>query len=162
MSGVPATHPWHRVRHAVDLSDFGPGAVDRRVLLADDGRPGGLRWPDLPWRFALTAIHGQVAPEPGDIVVSKTRVGAFSTTDLGVQLWQRGIDTLLLAGLSTSGVLLSTVRDASDRDYRVVVVADLSADPEPDVHYFVIHRIFPRQGHVLASADLAGLLSAGA
>jgi nicotinamidase-related amidase len=105
-----------------------------------------------------TAIHDLVAPEPEDIVVRKTRVGAFSTTDLDDQLRRRGIDTLLLAGLSTSGVLLSTVLDARDRDYLVFVLADLSADPEPGVHEFLIQRIFPRQAHVITSADLAGLL----
>ena len=107
-----------------------------------------------------TAIHEQIAPQTGDIVVRKTRVGAFSTTDLDDQLRGRGVDTLILAGISTSGVLLSTVRDASDRDYRVVVLADASADPEPDVHDFLIQRIFPRQADVITLADLGGLLSA--
>ena len=105
-----------------------------------------------------TAIHEQVAPEADDVVVRKTRVGAFSTTDLDEQLRERGIDTLLLAGLSTSGVLLSTVRDAHDRDYRVFVLADLSADPDPEVHEFLMERIFPRQADVITSADLPGLL----
>ena len=108
-----------------------------------------------------TAIHDQIAPQPGDIVVRKTRVGAFSTTDLDDQLRSRLVDTLILAGISTSGVLLSTVRDASDRDYRVFVLADASADPEPDVHDFLIQRIFPRQADVITLADLGGLLSAG-
>jgi nicotinamidase-related amidase len=108
-----------------------------------------------------TAIHDQLAPEPGDIVVRKTRVGAFSTTDLDAQLRGHGVDTLILAGISTSGVLLSTVRDASDRDYRVIVLADASADPEPDVHDFLTQRIFPRQADVIMLADLDGLFSAG-
>jgi nicotinamidase-related amidase len=109
-----------------------------------------------------TAIPDQIAPQPGDAVVRKTRVGAFSTTDLDDQLRGHGVDTLILAGISTSGVLLSTVRDASDRDYRVVVLADVSADPEPDVHDFLTQRIFPRQADVITLADLDGLLSAGA
>ena len=46
-----------------------------------------------------TAIHDAVAPEPGDLVVRKTRVGAFSTTDLDQQLRSRKIDTLILAGI---------------------------------------------------------------
>ena len=95
----------------------------------------------------------------GDIVVRKTRVGAFSTTDLDEQLRERGIDTLILAGISTSGVVLSTVRDATDRDYRVFVLADASADPEPDVHAFLTERIFPRQADVITVAELEGLLS---
>ncbi len=90
-----------------------------------------------------TAVHDRVAPEPGDILVRKVRVGAFSTTDLDAQLRERGIDTLILAGISTSGVVLSTVRDASDRDYRVLVLADATADPQPDLHEFLTERIFP-------------------
>jgi nicotinamidase-related amidase len=109
----------------------------------------------------VTAIHQQVAPEPGDIVVRKTRVGAFSTTDLDKQLRDRGVDTLLLAGLSTSGVVLSTVRDAHDRDYRVFVLADLTADPEPEVHEFLTGKIFPRQAYVITTPDLAALLASG-
>jgi nicotinamidase-related amidase len=77
-----------------------------------------------------TQIHEALAPRPGDIVVRKVRVGAFSTTDLHQQLQAKGIDTLILAGISTSGVVLSTVRDAADRDYRVYVLEDASADPD--------------------------------
>lgn len=106
-----------------------------------------------------SAVDDHVAPEPGDIVVRKTRVGAFSTTDLAEQLRDRDINTLLLAGVSTSGVVLSTVRDAADRDYRVIVVGDACADREPDVHEFLIGRIFPRQAEVVTVEDLDALLS---
>jgi nicotinamidase-related amidase len=101
-----------------------------------------------------TAVHDAVAPEPGDIVVRKTRVGAFSTTDLDQQLRDRGITTLILAGISTSGVVLSTVRDAADRDYQVFVLADGCADPVPGVHEFLTEKIFPRQAHVITSGEL--------
>jgi nicotinamidase-related amidase len=77
-----------------------------------------------------TQIHDSIAPQEGDIVVRKVRVGAFSTTDLDAQLKARGIDTLVLAGISTSGVVLSTVLDAYDRDYRVIVLSDACADPD--------------------------------
>jgi len=107
-----------------------------------------------------TAVHDRVAPEADDIIVRKVRVGAFSTTNLDAQLRERGIDTLILAGISTSGVVLSTVRDASDRDYRVLVLEDATADREPDVHAFLTKRIFPRQADVITVADLANLLSA--
>jgi nicotinamidase-related amidase len=106
-----------------------------------------------------TAIHARVAPEPGDMIVRKTRVGAFSTTDLARQLDERGVTTLILAGVSTSGVVLSTVRDAADRDYQVFVLADATADPEPPVHSFLIERIFPRQAQVITVAQLDALLS---
>jgi nicotinamidase-related amidase len=107
-----------------------------------------------------TAIHERVAPEPGDMIVRKTRFGAFSTTDLAERLSERAITTLILAGVSTSGVVLSTVRDAADRDYRVFVLADATADPEPGVHEFLTERVFPRQAEVITVAQLDGLLSA--
>jgi nicotinamidase-related amidase len=107
-----------------------------------------------------TAVHESVAPAPADIIVRKTRVGAFSTTDLDEQLRKRGIHALVLAGISTSGVVLSTVREASDRDYQVYVLADACADPDPEVHDFLTGRIFPAQAHVITLAELDTLLSA--
>jgi nicotinamidase-related amidase len=104
-----------------------------------------------------TGIDPRVAPEPGDIIVRKVRVGAFSTTDLDDQLRGRGITTLILAGISTSGVVLSTVRAAADMDYRVYVLEDACADPDAVNHQTLTQRIFPRQGYVIAVADLAGL-----
>jgi nicotinamidase-related amidase len=103
-------------------------------------------------------IHPAVAPEAGDIVVRKIRVGAFSTTDLAAQLADRGIDTLILAGISTSGVVLSTIRDAADHDYRLIVLADCCADPDPEVHRILTERVFPRQADVVDSTELAGMI----
>ena len=107
-----------------------------------------------------TQVHDRLAPQDGDIVVRKVRVGAFSTTDLDAQLRERGVDTIVLAGLSTSGVVLSTVRDGADRDYRVFVLSDASADPDPEVHEFLTTRVFPRQAHVITAAELGALLPA--
>jgi nicotinamidase-related amidase len=107
-----------------------------------------------------TAIHPAVAPQPGDLVVRKTRTGAFSTTDLHARLRERGVDTLVLAGVATGGVVLSTVRDAADRDYRLYVLADACADRDPEVHEVLLRTILPRQATVLATADLPGLFGA--
>lgn len=107
-----------------------------------------------------TAVHEAVAPEPGDIVVRKVRVGAFSTTDLGARLRDVGVDTLVLAGVSTSGVVLSTVRDAADHDYRLYVLEDGCADRDSEVHDLLTHKVFPRQAYVISIADLSGLLGA--
>lgn len=106
-----------------------------------------------------TAFDEHVAPQPGDVVVRKTRVGAFSTTDLDAQLRERGVDTLVLAGISTSGVVLSTVRDGADRDYRLIVAADACADPDAELHRFLVERVLPRQAQVVPTAELRGLLS---
>jgi nicotinamidase-related amidase len=105
-----------------------------------------------------TQIHAALAPQPGDIVVRKQRVGAFGTTDLHEQLQARGIDTLVLAGISTSGVVHSTVLDAYDRDYRVIVLADACADSDQDVHDFLVERVFTKRGEVIKVAELEQLL----
>jgi nicotinamidase-related amidase len=104
-----------------------------------------------------TQIHGRLEPQPGDIVVRKTRVGAFSTTDLEQQLKDRGITTLIVAGVSTSGVVLSTVREAADRDYHIYVLADASADRDPHVHAVLTEKVLPMQAHLITVADLPGL-----
>lgn len=104
------------------------------------------------------AIIPELAPEPGDIVVTKTRTGAFSTTNLAKLLNPRTTDNLILAGVSTSGVVLSTVRDAADRDYRLYVLADCCADPNAEVHRMLTEQVFPRQAEVITAATLPGLL----
>jgi nicotinamidase-related amidase len=105
-----------------------------------------------------TQIDARVAPRDDDIIVRKTRVGAFSTTDLAQQLAGRGVDTLILAGISTSGVVLSTVRDASDHDYRLFVLADATADRDRAVHACLMEKVFPRQAQVVTVAELESLL----
>ena len=104
-----------------------------------------------------TQIDERLEPRAGDIVVRKVRVGAFSTTDLNEQLRERGIDTLILAGISTSGVVLSTIRDAADRDYRIYVLADGCADTDPEVHEVLMGKVFPRQAFVISVSELAQL-----
>jgi nicotinamidase-related amidase len=105
-----------------------------------------------------TQIHDAIAPQEGDIVVRKQRIGAFSTTDLHEQLQARGIDTLVLAGISTSGVVHSTVLDAYDRDYRVIVLSDAVADTDADVHNFLLERVFTKRGEVIEVRELHGLM----
>jgi nicotinamidase-related amidase len=106
-----------------------------------------------------TAIHAALAPQEDDIVLRKTRAGVFSTTDLDERLRQRGIDTMIIAGVSTGGCVLSTVRDASDRDYRLFVLADACADTAPEVHKFLIEKIFPKQARVITSVELGAILA---
>jgi len=139
-----------------------------RVGFADGEAPSGTMGRRIGREAALTMfhadapatqIHDEIAPQDGDIVVRKTRVGAFGTTDLHEQLQAKGIDTLILAGISTSGVVLSTVRDGHDLDYRLIILSDLCADPEADVHTFLVERIFPRQADVITSGELRGALS---
>jgi nicotinamidase-related amidase len=99
-------------------------------------------------------VNSKVAPQPGDIVVVKRRVGAFSTTDLETILRAKNIDTLVLFGISTSGVVLSTVRWAADMDYRMVVVADACADRNEEVHRVLTEKVFPWQATVVTAQEI--------
>lgn len=105
-----------------------------------------------------TQVDPRIAPADGEIVVRKRRVGALGTTDLDEQLRSRGIDTLVLTGISTSGVVLTTLRDAADRDYRLVVLADGCFDSDDEVHRVLTEKIFPRQAQVVSVADFAASL----
>ncbi|WP_264372964.1 cysteine hydrolase [Nonomuraea phyllanthi] len=105
-----------------------------------------------------TDVHRRLAPEPGDITVRKTRYGALSTTDLDRRLRDRGITALVIAGVTTSGVVLSTVTDAADRDYQLYVLSDGVADPDPQAHQTLMTSVFPRMAHIIDTAELRSLL----
>ncbi len=105
-------------------------------------------------------IDSKVAPLPGEVVVAKRRVGAFSTTDLETILRARNIDTLVLCGISTSGVVLSTVRWAADLDYNLVVVTDACADRDPEVQRVLMDKVFPWQASVVTSREFLKAIGA--
>ncbi|MFD7919971.1 cysteine hydrolase family protein [Streptomyces sp. NPDC059740] len=94
------------------------------------------------------AIHPDVAPRPGESVVTKKRVSAFAGSDLDLVLRGGAIDHLVLTGLATSGVVLSTLRQAADLDYRLTVLADGCGDTDAEVHRVLTKKVFPRQAEV--------------
>jgi nicotinamidase-related amidase len=94
-------------------------------------------------------IHKTVQPQPGEPVVTKRRVSAFTGSDLEVILRSRQIDTLILSGISTSGVVLSTLREAADKDFALTVLSDACLDADPEVHRVLMEKVFPRQAEVL-------------
>lgn len=101
-------------------------------------------------------IHAAIAPQPEDVVVTKKRVSAFAGSDLHTLLRAGEFDHVILTGISTSGVVLSTVREAADLDYRITVLADACADLDPEVHRVLLEKVFPAQAEVLSVADWAG------
>ncbi len=105
------------------------------------------------------AIHARVAPQPGDVVVAKRRVGAFSTTDLQTILRAHDVTTLILMGVATSGVVLSTVRWAADADYDLIVMEDGCFDVDDEVHRVLTQKVFPRQAQVVTVADVCSALA---
>ncbi|MCA9858447.1 MAG: cysteine hydrolase [Thermomicrobiales bacterium] len=110
-------------------------AISRPVGALDDGNS------DLE-------ITPELAPRSSEKVIRKTRVSAFARTDLDEWLRAMEIDTLLLAGISTSGVILSTVCEGADLDYRLIVLQDACADTDPVIQQTLMQRVFPQRAEV--------------
>jgi len=94
-----------------------------------------------------------IAPEEGELVITKRRVSAFTGSDLEVVLRSGDVQHLVLCGIATSGVVLSTLREAADKDYRLTVLSDLCADADPEVHRVLMEKVFVRQAEVVTAAQ---------
>jgi len=108
-----------------------------------------------PGNEAATGVHPAVAPAGGDVVVAKRRVSAFAGGDLDLVLRAGEIDQLILTGVATSGVVLSTLRQAADLDFGLTVLADACLDADPEVHRVLVEKVFPMQAEVRSVADWA-------
>ncbi|PZS08972.1 MAG: isochorismatase [Solirubrobacterales bacterium] len=97
-------------------------------------------------------VHPALRPEPGDVVVTKRRVSAFAGSDLDVVLRAGGIEALVLSGIATSGVVLSTLRQAADLDFSLTVLSDGCVDGDQEVHRVLCEKVFPRQAQVMTVA----------
>jgi nicotinamidase-related amidase len=84
-----------------------------------------------------------------ELVVYKQRVGAFSENHLYLILRSLGIENLVLFGISTSGITLSTLRRAFDLDFRCVVIKDACFDKDEEVHRVLTEKVFPAQATVV-------------
>ena len=105
-----------------------------------------------------SVVDDAVAPRDGEVVVTKRRVSAFSGSDLDVVLRAGGIRHLVLTGIATSGVVLSTLRQAADLDFTLTVLQDGCLDRDAEVHRVLCEKVFPRQATVTTIGDwVAGL-----
>jgi len=111
---------------------------------------------------ASGSIHPALGPQEGDLVVTKSRVNAFTGTDLSLLLRARDIDTLVLFGIATSGVVLSTTLAAADADYRLFIVKDCCADLDQSVHSCLIEKVLPRCAIVISSNEFRSMLGSAA
>ncbi len=105
----------------------------------------GERTPD-------NALSPEVKPQKGEPVLTKSRTGPWTTTNLNEILKEKGVDTLVLMGINTSRVVLVTLCFASDMDYKTIILADGCADSDPQFHAFLMENIFPRWANVTSSA----------
>lgn len=107
---------------------------------------------------ASGAIHPTLTPATGDIVVTKNRISAFTGTDLDLLLRAHNIETLVIFGVATSGVVLATFQNAFDNDYELVVIKDCCADLDPDLHKVLLEKHFPRMSTVVAAGEFQKML----
>jgi nicotinamidase-related amidase len=126
-----------------------PEAAASNAAFAALAQRGDTMTQDHP----ATQVHDALEPRPDEPVVVKRRVSAFSGSDLDVLLRAAGADTLVLAGIATSGVVLSTLRQAADLDYRLIVLSDACTDRDPEVHRVLMEKVFPRQALVTATDE---------
>ena len=122
-----------REGHRPDLSDAPRAKVERGQPAARIGAPGPMG------RILIRGEPGhdivpELAPFPGEPVIDKPGKGAFYGTDLDLVLKNRLVDTLLVCGVTTEVCVHTTVREANDRGYRCVVLADCCASYFPEFH----------------------------
>ncbi|WP_321861291.1 hydrolase [Burkholderia cenocepacia] len=107
---------------------------------------------------AWSAFAPALGVSPSDIVVTKHQWGAFTGTDLDVQLRRRGITDIVLTGIATNIGVESTARQAYENNYNVVVVSDAVSTSSADAQTFALTQIFPKLGQVAAAADVEAAL----
>jgi nicotinamidase-related amidase len=161
-AGVRAIHT--REGYAPDLSDVNPLKRSRSIV----GRPGPLG------RLLIRGEPGhdfidELRPEPGERVVDKPGFGAFFRTDLEEHLRAAGITHLLIAGVTSQCCIQSSLREAVDRGFFCLTLADCCAAVEPQLHEATLTAI-QGENHLfgwIATADavlvaLAGQATVGA
>lgn len=100
-----------------------------------------------------TEICEFIKPRTQDIVVVKKRFSAFAGSDLEIVLRANQINHLIITGISTSGVVLSTVREAADKDLKLTVLSDCCKDHDEEVNNILLKKVFPRQATVMTSEE---------
>jgi nicotinamidase-related amidase len=127
----------------VGFSEGYPEVSPKNKSFSAISKHGGMTVVD-----SATQIHELVQPQPNEPVITKYRVSAFAGSNLEVILRSQQINTLILSGISTSGVVLSTLREAADKDFSITVLSDACIDLDSEVHRILMEKVFPRQAEV--------------
>ncbi|MFC7302628.1 hydrolase [Streptomyces monticola] len=132
------------------------------VAWSPDGGDLPVGRADLPGPQAAPPAEFSEFPEEltgeGDIVITKRHWGAFTGTELDLQLRRRGITQIVLGGISTSIGVESTARTAWEHSYHLTLVEDATTDTDADAHAHTFDKIFPRIGQVATTDDVVRLL----
>lgn len=134
-----------REGHRPDLSDAPPAKIARgapSMQIGDEGPMGRILVRGSAGHDIIAALY----PLPGEPVIDKPGKGSFYGTDLDLLLKNRGIENLLVAGVTTEVCVHTTVREANDRGYRCVVLADCCASYFPAFHAMGLEMISAQGG----------------
>jgi nicotinamidase-related amidase len=132
----------------VDLNDFLKLPVDQPHNMGDQPLP---------------AVASEIAPsagfQPGDILVTKRHWGAFAGTDLEQQLRSRGVDTVVLTGISSNAGVESTARQGTGLGFAFVLVEDACSAQDAEQHRFAFEKIFPRLTRVRTTSEVLAAIA---
>ncbi len=137
-----------------------------RVVYADDGADGGAFARKVPpllgltERSPLSQIVPRLAPQGGELVIRKTQASAFFNTGLAAWLSWHGVDTLAVAGCTTSGCVRATVVDAVSHNLRTIVVTDCVGDRAMGPHRANLYDMEQKYADLLTSAELQAAVPA--
>jgi nicotinamidase-related amidase len=148
-----------REGHRPDLSDAPPAKVERGApskRIGDAGPMGRILVRGEPGHDIVDALY----PAAGEPVIDKPGKGAFYQTDLESMLKNRGIENLLVAGVTTEVCVNTTVREANDRGYRCIVIGDACASYFPEFHDTGLKMIKAQGGIFGWVSDSQSLLAA--
>ncbi|HEX2659687.1 MAG TPA: cysteine hydrolase [Polyangia bacterium] len=148
-----------REGHRPDLSDAPRAKVERGAPSMRIGAPGPMG------RILIRGERGHdlidaLAPKKGEPVIDKPGKGAFYATDLGPILHHKGIETLIVCGVTTEVCVHTTVREANDRGYKCLVPGDCCASYFPEFHEVGLRMIKAQGGIFGWVTDSARLLAA--
>ncbi|WP_206998327.1 hydrolase [Trinickia mobilis] len=137
-----------RVGWSADFGDALKQPVDQPAALPPGGLPSN--WWDFP---------AELAVEERDIKITKRQWSAFYGTELDLQLRRRGIETIVLGGISTNIGVESTARAAHEHGYSLVLIEDAMSCAAPEHHHASLNYIFPRLGLVRQSGEVLAALA---
>ena len=129
-----------------------PSADGKDGLKPITDAPVGAGGRTLPPDWA--EIVPELAPQPSDVIITKRQWGAFYGTELDLQLRRRGVDTIVLCGISTNIGVESTARDAYERGYNQIFVEDAMAARDAAEHAHTVATLFPRIGRVRSTEEV--------